>query len=106
MLFLLKQIKIDSINSKWKGTIGLGVVGQCPQIASGTSALPPSIIHCKRPCWVATHDYINVNGQKIASKYGEALEHIQPGTVITMTLTHAGMLSKFYFYCNFFCLEN
>ncbi|XP_061386912.1 neuralized-like protein 4 [Musca vetustissima] len=86
------SIKIDSINSKWKGTIGLGVVGQCPQISSSGSALPPSIIQCKRPCWVATHDYINVNGQKIASKYGEALEHIQPGTVITMTLTHAGML--------------
>ncbi|XP_011290997.1 neuralized-like protein 4 [Musca domestica] len=86
------SIKIDSINSKWKGTIGLGVVGQCPQISSGSAALPPSIIQCKRPCWVATHDYININGQKIASKYGEALEHIQPGTVITMTLTHAGML--------------
>ncbi|XP_013115152.2 neuralized-like protein 4 [Stomoxys calcitrans] len=85
------SIKIDSINTKWKGSIGLGVVGQCPQISSG-SALPPSIIQCKRPCWLATHDYININGQQIASKYGEALEHIQPGTVITMTLTHAGML--------------
>ncbi|XP_065359109.1 neuralized-like protein 4 [Calliphora vicina] len=85
------SIKIDAINTKWKGTIGLGVVGQCPNLTN-SSALPPSIMQCKRPCWVATHDYININGQKIASKYGEALEHIQPGTVITMTLTHAGML--------------
>ncbi|XP_075160481.1 neuralized E3 ubiquitin protein ligase 4 [Haematobia irritans] len=86
------SIKIDSINTKWKGSIGLGVVGQCPQMSSGSAVLPPSIMQCKRPCWVATNDYININGQLIASKYGEALEHIQPGTVITMTLTHAGML--------------
>lgn len=72
------------------------MVGQCPNVAN-SATLPPSIIQCKRPCWLATHDYININGQNIASKYGEALEHIQPGTVITMTLTHAGMLSKIFF---------
>ncbi|XP_067643777.1 neuralized-like protein 4 isoform X2 [Eurosta solidaginis] len=85
------SIKVDSVNLKWKGTIGVGVVGACPQPISA-SQLPSSILHFKRPCWVATHDYININGQKIASKYGEALEQIQPGTVITMTLSNVGML--------------
>ncbi|XP_054732777.1 neuralized-like protein 4 [Anastrepha obliqua] len=85
------SIKVDAVNSKWKGTIGVGVVAACPQPTS-VSQLPISILHCRRPCWVATHDYININGQKIASKYGEALEQIQPGTVITMTLSNVGML--------------
>nr|XP_014096371.1 neuralized-like protein 4 [Bactrocera oleae] len=85
------SIKVDAVNPKWKGTIGVGVVAACPQPTS-VSQLPISILHCKRPCWVATHDYININGQKIASKYGEALEQIQPGTVITMTLSNVGML--------------
>lgn len=84
---------MDAVNPKWKGTIGLGVVAAYPQPTS-VSQLPISILHCKRPCWVATHDYININGQKIASKYGEALEQIQAGTVITMTLSNVGMLGE------------
>lgn len=87
------QIKIEAINTKWKGTIGVGVLGSCPQLAS--NGLPASILHCRRPCWVATNDYISINGQKIASKYGEALEQIKQGTLITLTLSHAGMLSKY-----------
>ncbi|XP_055854149.1 neuralized-like protein 4 [Episyrphus balteatus] len=85
------SIKIDAINTKWKGTIGVGALGVCPQLAN--VQLPTSIVLCKRPCWVATHDYININGSRIASKYGEALEQIQPGTVITMSLSHAGALT-------------
>ncbi|CAD7080305.1 unnamed protein product [Hermetia illucens] len=84
------SIKIDQINSKWKGTIGVGALGVCPQ--NNNMPLPSSIVMCKRPCWVATHDYVNINGNKVSSKYGEALEHIQPGTVITMSLSHTGNL--------------
>lgn len=40
-----------------------------------------------------THDYININGTKTQSKFGECLENIQQDTVITLTLTHAGALS-------------
>ncbi|XP_055383561.1 neuralized-like protein 4 isoform X2 [Condylostylus longicornis] len=85
------SIKIDAINSKWKGTIGVGALGLCPQI--NNFQFPTSIVLSKRPCWVATHDYININSNKIASKYAEVLEHIQPGTVITMSLSHAGTLA-------------
>ncbi|EDV96611.1 neuralized-like protein 4 [Drosophila grimshawi] len=82
------SIKVDTINNKWKGTLSLGVLATCPQAQS----MPISLLNCKSSCWLATHDYININGQVMASKYGEALENIQVGTVITMTLTHAGML--------------
>jgi neuralized-like protein 4 len=42
---------------------------------------------------VVTHDYINLNGVKTQSKYGDILENIQPGTIITMALTQTGSLS-------------
>lgn len=85
------SIKVDSINTKWKGTIGIGALGTCPHISN--MQLPTSIVLCKRPCWVVTNDYININGSKIQSKYGEALEDIHPGTVITLSLSHSGSLS-------------
>uniref|UniRef100_W8BLA2 Neuralized-like protein 4 n=1 Tax=Ceratitis capitata TaxID=7213 RepID=W8BLA2_CERCA len=85
------SIKVEAVNPKWKGTIGLGVVSIWPHSMS-VSQMPISMLHFKRPCWLATHDYININGQKIASRYGEALEQIQAGTVITMTLSNVGML--------------
>lgn len=85
------SIKVDAINNKWKGTLGLGVMATCPQAL----AVPISLLNCKRSCWLATHDYININGQVMASKYGEALDNIQVGTVITLSLTHAGLLSKY-----------
>ncbi|XP_017068306.1 neuralized-like protein 4 isoform X2 [Drosophila eugracilis] len=80
------SIKVDALNNKWKGTIGLGVLSASPQTA------PISLLDLKKSCWLATHDYVNINGQVMASKYGDALEQIQVGTVITLTLTHAGML--------------
>ncbi|KAH8270110.1 hypothetical protein KR018_004088, partial [Drosophila ironensis] len=83
------SIKVDALNNKWKGTLGLGVLSACPQTA------PISLMDCKRNCWLATHDYVNINGQVMPSKYGEALDQIQVGTVITLSLTHAGMLSEF-----------
>ncbi|KAH8333003.1 hypothetical protein KR074_010935 [Drosophila pseudoananassae] len=89
------SIKVDALNTKWKGTLGLGVLSACPQTA------PISLLDCKRSCWLATHDYVNINGQVMASKYGEVLDQIQVGTVITVTLTHAGMLSKFCAFLGF-----
>ncbi|KRG06622.1 neuralized-like protein 4 isoform X2 [Drosophila mojavensis] len=82
------SIKVDAINNKWKGTLCLGVMAACPQAL----AVPISLLNCKRSCWLATHDYININGQVMVSKYGEALDSIQVGTVITLSLTHAGLL--------------
>nr|NP_648688.2 neuralized E3 ubiquitin protein ligase 4 [Drosophila melanogaster]API64957.1 neuralized E3 ubiquitin protein ligase 4 [Drosophila melanogaster] len=80
------SIKVDALNNKWKGTVGLGVLSASPQ------TVPISLLDFKRSCWLATHDYVNINGQVMPSKYGDALEQIQVGTVITLTLTHAGML--------------
>lgn len=81
------------------------MVDACP--SASDASIPTSILQCKRSCWVATHDYININGQKILSSYGEALEGIKAGTVITMILTFDGILSKFsiiiYFYF-YYCL--
>lgn len=54
---------------------------------------PSSAILLRRPCWIVTHDYLNINGNKIQSKLGESLSKIQVGTVITMTLNHAGSLT-------------
>lgn len=68
-----------------------------PSQLTNALTLSSSIVHSKRPCWIAVDDAININGQIIPSKYGEALENIQAGTVITMTLTHAGVLSKSLF---------
>lgn len=84
------SIKVDQINSKWKGTIALGALGNSP--TSSHFPFPTSAILFRRPCWIATHDYININGSKIQSKYGEILEQIEVGTIITMTLTHSGSL--------------
>ncbi|XP_037940596.1 neuralized-like protein 4 isoform X2 [Teleopsis dalmanni] len=85
------SIRIDNINTGWKGTIGLGVIG-IP--LKHYNLIPTSILQFKRPCWLVTHDVININGQKLTSKYGEVLELLKPGIIITMTLTHAGVLGN------------
>ncbi|XP_055625831.1 neuralized-like protein 4 [Toxorhynchites rutilus septentrionalis] len=84
------SIKINQINPKWKGTIAVGVLGVCP--GTHQFPFPTSAILFRRPCWIATHDYININGNKTQSKYAEIFEQIQVGTVITLTLSHAGNL--------------
>ncbi|XP_029731807.1 neuralized-like protein 4 [Aedes albopictus] len=85
------SIKITQVNPKWKGTIAVGALGVCP--GTHQFPFPTSAILFRRPCWIATHDYININGNKTQSKYAEIFEQIQVGTIITMTLTHAGNLS-------------
>lgn len=55
--------------------------------------LPSSAILLRRPCWIITHDYINLNGSRMQSKLGEALLRIQKDTIITLTLTHSGSLN-------------
>lgn len=85
----ISQIKIDEINTKWKGTIILGAVSSY----LNTMHLPSSAILLRRPCWVVTHDYININGSKMQSKLGETLLRIQKDTIITLTLTHSGSLT-------------
>lgn len=52
-----------------------------------------SAILLRRPCWIATHDYLNINGSKVQSKVAEFLVKIQKETIITVTLTHAGCLT-------------
>ncbi|XP_038107546.1 neuralized-like protein 4 [Culex quinquefasciatus] len=84
------SIKILQVNPKWKGTIAVGALGVCP--TTHQFPFPTSAILFRRPCWIATHDYININGNKTQSKYAEIFEQIQPGTIITLTLTHAGNL--------------
>lgn len=54
--------------------------------------LPSSAILLRRPCWLITHDYININGSKVQSKLAEALLKIQKDTIITLSLTHSGAL--------------
>lgn len=83
------QIKIDEINAKWKGTIILGAVGS----HLGSSHLPSSAILLRRPCWIFTHDYININGSKMQSKVAECLLKIQKDTIITLGLTNSGCLT-------------
>lgn len=78
------------MNHKWKGTIAVGAIGVSPSTLS--LPLPASIISLKRPCWIASHDFMNINGCKTQSKYAEIYEEIKAGTVITMTLTHSGCL--------------
>lgn len=84
------QIRIDQINTKWKGTILLGVIGTP---STNVPSFPSSAILLKRPCWIITHDYTNINGNKNQSKYGEILNSIQKDTVITMSLSFSGNLS-------------
>lgn len=74
---------------KWKGTIILGAVSSYLNMMH----LPSSAILLRRPCWIVTHDYININGSKMQSKLGEALMRIQKETIITLTLTHLGTLT-------------
>lgn len=87
--FQFPQIKVDEINSKWKGTIILGAVNSY----LNSIHLPSSAILLRRPCWIVTHDYISINGSKIQSKLGEPLLKIQKDTVLTLTLTHTGSLT-------------
>lgn len=78
------------MNPKWKGTLAIGAIGVAPNHINFGSL--PSALALKRPCWIVTHDYINLNGQKMQSSYGEILDRIQRGTIVTMMLTHAGSL--------------
>lgn len=54
---------------------------------------PTSAILLRRPCWIVTHDYRNINGCKNQSKFAEILDEIQKDTVITLTLTYSGSLT-------------
>jgi neuralized-like protein 4 len=85
------SVKVTQINSKWKGTIAVGALGVCP--STHQFPYPTSAILFRRPCYIATHDFININGTKTQSKYAEIFEQIQVGTVISVTLTHTGNLS-------------
>lgn len=90
IIYLLRfQIKVEQINAKWKGTIILGVVG----IAPSTIHFPSSAILLRRPCWICTHDYVNLNGIKNQSKYADLLDDIAVDTIITLTLTYSGSLT-------------
>lgn len=88
LFYVIRQIKIDEINPKWKGTIILGAVSSY----LNTMHLPSSAILLRRPCWIITHDYININGSKMQSKLAAPLLRIQKDTIITLTLTHSGSL--------------
>lgn len=55
--------------------------------------LPSSAILLRRPCWIITQDYININGSKNQSKLADALLKIQKDTIITLTLTLSGSLT-------------
>lgn len=78
------------MNPKWKGTLAIGAIGVAPHHVN-FNALPSALL-LKRPCWVVTHDSVNVNGHKTRSNYGEVLDRIQRGTIVTMMLTHSGCL--------------
>lgn len=84
------QIKVEEVNPKWKGTLAIGAIGVAPHHIN-FNALSSSLL-LKRPCWIVTHDYVNVNGHKTRSNYGEVLDRIQRGTIVTMMLTHSGNL--------------
>ncbi|XP_058119601.1 neuralized-like protein 4 [Anopheles ziemanni] len=86
------SVRVNTVNPLWKGTIAVGALGMAPGVASAQFPFPTSAILFRRPCWIATHDYVNINGTKTQSRYGELLDAIQPGTIITLTLTHAGSL--------------
>lgn len=83
------QIKIEEYNTRWKGTIIIGAVGN--YLVS--THLPSSAILLRRPCWIITHDYVNINGSRMHSNLGEPLLKIKRGTIIVLTLTHSGTLT-------------
>lgn len=62
-------------------------------MAPNNITFPSSAILLKRPCWIVTHDYTNLNGNKTQSKYGEILNSIQKDTVITISFSYSGNLS-------------
>uniref|UniRef100_A0A182YBM6 NHR domain-containing protein n=1 Tax=Anopheles stephensi TaxID=30069 RepID=A0A182YBM6_ANOST len=86
------SVRVNAINTQWKGTIAVGALGAAPGASPAQFPFPTSAILFRRPCWIVTHDYVNINGTKTQSRYGELLDAIQPGTIITLTLTHAGSL--------------
>uniref|UniRef100_A0A182QPD3 NHR domain-containing protein n=1 Tax=Anopheles farauti TaxID=69004 RepID=A0A182QPD3_9DIPT len=86
------SVRVNAINPAWKGTIAVGALGAAPGASPAQFPFPSSAILFRRPCWIVTHDYVNINGTKTQSRYGELLDVIQPGTIITLTLTHAGSL--------------
>uniref|UniRef100_A0A182N2Z3 NHR domain-containing protein n=1 Tax=Anopheles dirus TaxID=7168 RepID=A0A182N2Z3_9DIPT len=86
------SVRVNAVNPHWKGTIGVGALGAAPGASPAQFPFPTSAILFRRPCWIVTHDYVNINGTKTQSRYGELLDAIQPGTIITLTLTHAGSL--------------
>uniref|UniRef100_A0A4Y0BHW5 NHR domain-containing protein n=1 Tax=Anopheles funestus TaxID=62324 RepID=A0A4Y0BHW5_ANOFN len=86
------SVRVNAINTQWKGTIAVGALGAAPGASPTQFPFPTSAILFRRPCWIVTHDYVNINGTKTQSRYGELLDSIQPGTIITLTLTHSGSL--------------
>lgn len=83
------QIKVEEYNAKWKGTVILGAIANYLT----STHLPSSAILLRRPCWLITHDYLNINGSRMQCSIGEQLLKIRRGTIITLTLTHANTLT-------------
>lgn len=69
----------------------IGGIGENPN--THALVLPSSAILLKKPCWIITNDYLNLNEIKTPSNYGAAMEKIQSGQTITMSLSHSGSLS-------------
>ena len=62
-------------------------------VTPNSMTFPTSAILFRRPCWIATHDYVNINGSKYQSKYAEILDDLKQDTTITMTHTYSGSLT-------------
>jgi neuralized-like protein 4 len=85
------SVKINQINSKWKGTIAFGLIGMSP---TSKVTFPVTAINLEKPCWIVSQDHFNINGVKSKTlKFNDAFDQIKVGTVITLAISLSGTFS-------------
>lgn len=83
------SFRVNQINEKWNGTLGLGVIG-----INSKLTFPAVSINLERPCWIISQEHFNINGVKSkTSKFYDAMELVKVGTILTISLSLTGALS-------------
>ncbi|CRK92215.1 CLUMA_CG005699, isoform A [Clunio marinus] len=85
------SLKINQLNTKWNGSLALGVIGINP---NNKIIFPATSINLERPCWIISQEHFNINGMKSkTTRFYEALDQIKVGTIITVSISTTGALS-------------
>ncbi|KAL3280593.1 hypothetical protein HHI36_003825 [Cryptolaemus montrouzieri] len=82
----LIKIVVEHIDSKWQSSLIVGLASGPPEKLS----LPSNALSLKTACCVIANDWIFVNGTKSRSNYGQSLNNLKVGDIVSLGLSDTG----------------